>query len=97
MPMRRNTMNAGGGASVIAGQTSNLARCAISSTGLLWQQGVAGFAMQGINEWSVINTNAGVRKLLRHSGHYVQRLPILCTLVRLANDKWGMSVAPIAE
>jgi hypothetical protein len=37
--MRHNTTTAGGGASGIvgpAGQTSNQARCAISSTGLLW-------------------------------------------------------------
>ncbi len=61
-PMRRNTATAGGGISGAvgpAGQTSNQARCAVSSTGLLWRQGVAGFAVPGINEWSVIDTNIG--------------------------------------
>jgi hypothetical protein len=61
-PMRRDTATAGGGVSGAvgpAGRTSNQARCAVSSTGLLWQQGVAGFAMLGINEWSVVDTNIG--------------------------------------
>jgi hypothetical protein len=59
-PIRRDTATAGGGVSGAvgpAGQTSDQARCAISSTGLLWRQGVAGFAMLGINEWSVVDTN----------------------------------------
>ncbi len=52
-PMRRNTTTVGGGTSGVeglAGQTSDQARCAISSTRLLWWQGIAGFAVQGINE-----------------------------------------------
>ncbi len=62
MPMRRDTATAGGGVSGAvgpAGQTSNQARCAISSTGLLWRQGVAGFAVLGTNEWSVVDTSIG--------------------------------------
>ncbi len=61
-PMRRDTATAGGGISGTvcpAGQTSDQARCAVSSTGVLWRQGVAGFAMLGINEWSVVDTNIG--------------------------------------
>ena len=42
------TMSSDGGASWLAGQTSNLARCAISSTGLLWWQDAARFAVLGI-------------------------------------------------
>jgi hypothetical protein len=59
--MRRDSTTAGGGASGIvelAGQTSNLARCAISSNGLLWRQGIAWCAIQGINEWCAIDTSA---------------------------------------
>ncbi len=55
-PMRRDTATAGGGVSGTvgpAGQTSNQARCAVSSTGLLWRQGVTGFAVPGTNKWSV--------------------------------------------
>jgi hypothetical protein len=51
-PMRRDTATAGGGVSGAvcpAGQTSDWARCAVSSTGVLWRQGVAGFAVPGIN------------------------------------------------
>jgi hypothetical protein len=61
-PMRRDTATAGGGVSGTvgpAGQTSNQARCAISSTGVLWRQGIAGFAVPGINKWSVVDTNIG--------------------------------------
>jgi hypothetical protein len=61
-PMRRDTTTAGGGVSSAlgpAGQTSNQARCTISSTGLSWRQGVAGFAVPGINGWSVVDTNIG--------------------------------------
>ena len=61
-PMRRDTATEGGGISGAvgpAGQSSNRARCAVSSTGVLWWQGVAGFAVPGINEWSVIDTNIG--------------------------------------
>ncbi len=61
-PMRRNTVTAGGGVSGAVcptGQTSDQARCAVSSTAVLWRQGVAGFAVPGINEWSVVNTNIG--------------------------------------
>ena len=36
------------GTSWLAGQTSNLAKCAVSSTGLWWQRGDAGFAVLGI-------------------------------------------------
>jgi hypothetical protein len=60
MPMRRDTATAGGGISGAvgtAGQTSDQARCAVSSTGVLWRQGDAGFAMPGINEWNVVDTN----------------------------------------
>ncbi len=61
-PMRRDTAIAGGGISGAvrpAGQTSDRARFAVSSTGVLWRQGVAGFALPGINEWSVVDTNIG--------------------------------------
>ncbi len=44
-----------------AGQTSNQARCAISSTGLLWQWSNTRFAVLGINKWSVIDTNTGAQ------------------------------------
>jgi hypothetical protein len=63
-PMHRNTATAGGGISGAvgpAGRTSNQARCAISSTGLLWWRGVAGFAVPGIDGWSVVNTNIGAQ------------------------------------
>ncbi len=59
-PMRRDTATAGGGVSgavSTAGRASNQARCAVSSTKVLWRQGNAGFAVPGINEWNVINTN----------------------------------------
>jgi hypothetical protein len=62
--MRHDTENVGGGASgavQLAGQTSNSARCAVSSTGVLWWQGVARFAVPGINECSVVNTNIGAQ------------------------------------
>jgi hypothetical protein len=61
-PMRRDTATAGGGISGAvcpAGRTSDRARCAVSSTGVLWRQGVAGFAVPGIDEWSVVDTNIG--------------------------------------
>ncbi len=63
-PMRRNTGTAGEGVSGAvgpAGQTSNQSRCAVSSTGLLWRRGVAGFAMPGIDGWSVVDTNIGAQ------------------------------------
>jgi hypothetical protein len=53
MPMRRDKATAGGGVSGAvgpAGRTSNQARCAVSSTGLLWRQGVARFAVLGIDK-----------------------------------------------
>ncbi len=62
MPMCRDTATAGGGVSGAvgpAGQTSDQARCPVSSTGLLWWRGIAGFAMLGTNEWSVIDTSIG--------------------------------------
>jgi hypothetical protein len=61
-PMRRDTATAGGGVSGAvgpAGQTSDQARCAGSSTGVLWRQGVTWFAVLGTNEWSVIDTSIG--------------------------------------
>ena len=61
--MHHNTKNVGGGASDVvqlAGGTRNSARCAVSSTGVLWRQGVAEFAVPGIDEWSVIDTKIGV-------------------------------------
>jgi hypothetical protein len=61
-PMRRDTATAGGGVSGAvgpAGRTSDRARCAISSTGLLWRRGIAGFAVLGTNEWSVVDTSIG--------------------------------------
>ena len=60
MPKRRDTATAGGGVSgavSTAGRTSDRARCAVSSTGALWQQGDAGFAVPGIDEWNVVDTN----------------------------------------
>ncbi len=63
-PMRRDTATAGGGISGIvgpAGRTSDRARCAVSSTGLLWRQGIARFAVSGIDKWSVIDTNIGAQ------------------------------------
>ncbi len=62
--MRCDITTAGGDASgnvEPAGQTSDQARCAVSSTGLLWRQCNAGFAMPGINKWSVIDTNTGAQ------------------------------------
>jgi hypothetical protein len=56
---RHNTMSADGGTSRLAGQTSDLASCAIFSTGMWWWQGNAGFAKQGITGWSGGNTKAG--------------------------------------
>jgi hypothetical protein len=59
-PMHRDTATAGRGVSGAvrpAGQTSNQARCAVSSTVLLRWGGVAGFAMPGIDRWSVVYTN----------------------------------------
>jgi hypothetical protein len=61
-PMRRDTATAGGGVSGAvgpAGRTSDRARCAVSSTGVLWRQGVARFAVPGINKWSVVDTYIG--------------------------------------
>ncbi len=52
-PKRRDTATAGRGVSgavITAGRTSNQARCAVSSTGVLWQQGNAGFAVPGIDK-----------------------------------------------
>ncbi len=63
-PMRRDTATAGGGISGavgLAGQTSNQARCAVSSTRLLWRQGISGFAVPGIDGWSVVDTNIGAQ------------------------------------
>jgi hypothetical protein len=97
--VRHDTTTGGGGISGIvgpAGQTKDQARCAISSTGLLWQQGVARFAVQGINEWSVVDTIVGWRKQW-HSWQPFCWLSILCTLVQLATDRWGVSLAPLAE
>jgi hypothetical protein len=59
MPKRHSTTSADGGASWIAGQTSNLARSAISSTGLLWRQDAAGFAVLGIARSRSGDTIAG--------------------------------------
>jgi hypothetical protein len=64
MPMHHDTENIGEGTSgavQLAGQTSDSARCAISSTGVLWRQGIAGFAVPDINKWSVIDTNIGAQ------------------------------------
>jgi hypothetical protein len=99
MPMHHDTTTVGRGTSGIeglTGQTSNRARCAVSSIGLLWQQGIAEFAVQGINEWSVIDTSAGGRKQW-HSWQLFCWLSILCTPVQLATDRWGMPLAPLAE
>jgi hypothetical protein len=63
-PMRRDTATAGGGVSGAvgpAGRTSDQARCAVSSTGLLWRRGVTRFAVPGIDGWSVIDTNIGAQ------------------------------------
>jgi hypothetical protein len=63
-PMHRDTATAGGGVSGAvgpAGQTSDQARCVVSSTGLLWWQGIAGFAVPSINGWSVVGTNIGAQ------------------------------------
>ncbi len=63
-PMRRDTATAGRGVSGAvgpAGRTSDRARCAVSSTGLLWRQGVAGTAVPGIDGWSVIDTIIGAQ------------------------------------
>jgi hypothetical protein len=62
--MHHNTENVGGGTSgavQLAEQTSGSARCTISSTGVLWRQGVARLAMPGIDKWSVIDTNIGAQ------------------------------------
>jgi hypothetical protein len=64
-PMHRGTATAGGGVSGTvgpAGQTSDQARCAVSSTGSLWRQGVAGFAVLGTNKWSVVDTSIGAHR-----------------------------------
>ncbi len=61
-PMRRDTATADGGVSGAvgpAGRTSDQARCAVTSTGVLWRQGIAWFAVPGIDEWSVVDTNIG--------------------------------------
>jgi hypothetical protein len=61
-PMRRDTATADGGISGTvgpAGRTIDRARCAVSSTGVLWRQGITGFAVPGIDEWSVVDTNIG--------------------------------------
>jgi hypothetical protein len=93
-PMHRGTTTACEGASGIEGLaegTSNQARCTVFGTGLLWWQGVAGCAMQGIDKWHVINTSAGGGKQ-QHSGQLLHQQPIPCTLVVLATDKWDMPV-----
>ncbi len=67
-PMRCDTATAGGdvsGAVGPAGQTSNQARCAVSSTGFLWRRGVARFAVLGTNEWSVVDTSIGAHEQQR--------------------------------
>jgi hypothetical protein len=64
-PMLRDTTTAGGGASDgagLAGQTSDSARCAVSSTGLCWRQGGAGLAVQGSDGWNVVDTETGFRR-----------------------------------
>jgi hypothetical protein len=61
-PMCHDTATAGGGISGAvcpARRTSNQARCAVSSTGVLWRQGFARFAMPDIDERSVVDTNIG--------------------------------------
>jgi hypothetical protein len=78
MPKHHGTMSADGGASWLAGKTSDLARCAISSTGLWWRQGNAGFAMKGITGWSGGNTIAGGHGQ-RHQGRDHARYPICMT------------------
>jgi hypothetical protein len=88
-PMHRNITTVDGGASGVeglAGQTSNQARCIVSSTGLLWRQGVVGFAVPGINKWSVINTSAGGRTQW-HSAQLFRQLLILPAPVVLTTDK----------
>jgi hypothetical protein len=85
-PMHPDTTNASGGTCFVAGQTSNQARCAVSSTGMLWWQGIAGCAVQDINKWSVVNTRAEGRKQWR-SGKLSRWLPIFWALVVLATDK----------
>jgi hypothetical protein len=92
MPIHRNTTTTGKGASGVVGlaeQTSNRARCAVSSTGLLWQQGVPGYAIQGIDEWCVADTSA-IGWSHWHSGQLFCWLPILSTPVVLATDKYGV-------
>jgi hypothetical protein len=64
MLMRRDISTAGGDASGNvgpAGQTSDQARCTVSSTGLLSRRGDARFSVPGINEWSVVDTNTGAQ------------------------------------
>jgi hypothetical protein len=51
-PKHHNTRSADEGASWLAGQTSDLARCTISSTEVLWRQGDAGFVVPGTIRWS---------------------------------------------
>ncbi len=63
-PMRCDTATADGGISGTvgpAGRTSNQARCAVSSTGLLWWRGIAGLAVPGIDGWSVVDINIGTQ------------------------------------
>jgi hypothetical protein len=71
IPMHRDITTAGRDASGNVGparQTSDQARCAVSSTGLLWQRGDARFAVPDINEWSVVDTNTGAQGQ-QHRGH----------------------------
>jgi hypothetical protein len=53
-----------------------------------WQQGVAGFAMPSIDEWSVVDTSAG-GQTQQHSAQLFPRLLILCAPVVLATKKMG--------
>jgi hypothetical protein len=66
--MHCDTATAGGGVSGAvgpAGLTSDRARCAVSSTGLLWRRGVAGFAVLGTNKWSVVDISIGAHRQQR--------------------------------
>jgi hypothetical protein len=62
-PMRRNITTADGDASGnvgLAGQTSDQPDAPFPALDLCWR-GDAGFAVPGINEWSVIDTNTGAQ------------------------------------